>query len=233
MATRSRRTYGMGRVAPPGATRSVGGQEATTRQAPNNGPQLHETNHRLSGDTARTGGVREIGSIRRPDRSLMVSIQGQLLRPLVRRTAPNYNQEALPGGDVGLTSYEVAHLWGPGFGDEARDGMMLAPTEVNQAFQNHGIESRLRELQAQAAQQGGTIQVFATAEGHPLGTPPARSEDLLSHASYRFELTLPGQDPVRVGEVDIWVPPPAPSGTAGGQVKVEVTGGSSGLWSLK
>lgn len=213
----------------------IGDRQAVTRTAPGGGPLLHETNHALSGDTARTGGVREIGSIRRPDNSLMVSMQGVLLPPLKRSasTTPNYNEEALRGSDVGLSDYEVAHLWGPGFGDEARDGMMLAPTEVNQAFQNHGIESRLRELQAEARKQGGTIQVFASAEGHPLGTPPARAEDLLSHASYRFELTLPGQEPVRVGEVDIWVPAPSPSGTSGGQVKVEVTGGSSGLWSLK
>ena len=233
--TRNRRTYGMSTIAPPGAQRMVGGQAATVIPAAGGRPALLETNHRLSGDTAGTGGIREIGSFRRPDRSLEVSMQGVLLPGLVRSapTTPNYNAEALRGSDVGLSDYEVAHLWGPGFGDEARDGMMLAPREVNQAFQNHGIESRLRELQTQARAQGGTILVFATAEGHPLGTPPARGEDMLSHASYRFELSVPNQEPVRIGEVDIWVPPPGASGSPSGQVKVEITGGSSGLWSLK
>lgn len=192
-------------------------------------PVLVETNFKLSGKTAGTGGIRQISGSRGKRGALAVQIEG-ILKPPLKRDAtgtPNFNRKLPSGRTIGLPEYEIAHLWGPGFGDEAFDGLMYAPKEVNQAFQNHGVESRLRELQTLAAHQGATISVITRAEGHPLQA--WKGHDLLSHASYRFEVRLARGETRIIGEVDIRVPGPS---SAGGVI-VEVTGGSAEVWSLR
>lgn len=183
---------------------------------------LIKVSWKASNRTAGTGGIKKISGARNPDGSLRVRITGVLKESIPRQ---NFNQELPTGRDIGLPDYEVSHLWGSGFGDEAFDGMMYAPREVNRIFQNAGIESRLRELQGLAARNNATIQVTAQAESHPLED----GHDLLRQASYRFEVRLPTGTTHTIGEVDIWVPAPG----AAGKVTVEVTGGSAAVWSLQ
>jgi hypothetical protein len=195
---------------------------------------LIERNVRLNAETAATGGIATITGERRADDVLQITIEGELKPPLPRDapTTPNFNGRLPSGRSIGLPDYEIAHLYGPGFGDEAWDGMMYAPREVNQAFQNHGIESRLRELQGLASREGATIRVTARAEGHPLAAARGQrwfGHETLGHASYRFEVRFADGRTRIVGEVDISVPPPG----SRGRVTVEVTGGSAGVWSLQ
>ncbi len=181
------------------------------------------------GETAGTGGIRRIAGERAADGTVGVQVNGVLRPPLDRDapTTPNFNATLPAARDVGLPGYEIAHVWGPGFGDEARDGLMYAPQEVNQAFQNHGVESRLRELESLARSQGVTIEVSARATS--FDREVGHGHDVLKEASYHFEARMPDGSSKVIGEVDITAPRPG----SGGHATVEVTGGSSGLWSLK
>lgn len=194
-------------------------------------PVLIGQNSTPSGDTAGAGLIHQIRTNINADGSLTVELRGVLGPGLVRATAPNYNRTVPSGTEIGLHDYEVAHAWGPGFGDEARDGMMYAPKAVNQDYQNKDIESRLRELRMLAAREGGTIRLTVRTESHPLNT--WHGHHLLKQASYHFEVDLPGGQSVTIGQVDIHVPPPTASGRASGKPTVEVTGGSQAIWSLK
>lgn len=184
----------------------------------------------LSGDTAGTGGILSIRGERGSDGTTAIEIKGELQPPLPRNLAPNYNDDALKASDLAdatVAGYEAAHLWGPGYGDEARDGIMLAPREVNQWLQNEGIESRLRELK-QLAGPGATVLVTARAESHPTNT--TRGHQFLKHVSYRFAIQIPGERrPREVGQVDIDVPAPPANPN---RIEKEVTGGSALMWSL-
>jgi hypothetical protein len=105
-----------------------------------------------------------------------VEIEGKLLTPVKDRprNAPNYNENQVwkdLRDEMGLKGYEAAHLWGPGFGDEAAAGMMLAPHDVNQIWQNHGAESFLRGLADQAREVGGQVRVTARATSHGRDVP--------------------------------------------------------------
>jgi hypothetical protein len=202
-----------------------------TARGPAEPPRLIGENARPSGDTAGTGGIREIRSTLDAGGSLSVEIHGDLRQPIPRNTAPNFNRRLPTGNQIGLTDYEIAHNWGPGFGDEAFDGMMHAPRDVNQVFQNQSIESRLRELFRLAEQEGGTIHVSVKTTSHPVST--WRGHQMLKDASYHFEVSLPGGETVTIGEVNIHVPPPTAQGAASGTTTVTVTGGSQGTWSLQ
>ncbi len=51
-----------------------------------------------------------------------------------------------PGIEVGLPGWQRAHSQGPGTGFESPNAIRYAPEEVNQKYQNSGIERYLREL---------------------------------------------------------------------------------------
>ncbi|HVO10993.1 MAG TPA: polymorphic toxin type 4 domain-containing protein [Vicinamibacteria bacterium] len=183
----------------------------------------------LTGETAGAGHIQRISGERASDGTVWVQVNGVLGPPLDRKAAstPNYNRTLPTGREIGLPGYEIAHVWGPGFGDEARDGLMYASQEVNQALQNHGIESRLRELESLARGQGVTIEVSARATS--FDREVGHGHDVLKEASYHFEARMPDGSSEVIGEVDITAPHPG----GGGHATVEVTGGSSGIWSLK
>ena len=88
--------------------------------------------------------------ITNPFNEVETVIEGRLLPGMNRDTAPNYNAETLwatlraTHPELQLGDWQAAHLWGPGFGDEAAAGMMLAPNDVNQIWQNQKVESFLR-----------------------------------------------------------------------------------------
>jgi hypothetical protein len=92
-------------------------------------------------------------------------------------------------------NYEAAHLWGPGFGDEAKAGIMFAPKQVNQELQNRLVEGEIRGLFQEAKANGGVVAVRAAAvayskdavraAGLPAGIP------FLEHVEYTFTMKLP------------------------------------------
>ena len=143
-----------------------------------------------------------------------------------RPTAPNYNKEwlrkdladdvaasltarkgmsaaeARAAGEALSKNYEAAHLWGPGFGDEAAAGMMWAPTDVNQMMQNRFAEKFARQLYTEAAAAGGTVRMTASAvpfEREVLlqNGLPGRGE-FLEHAQYKITITRPNLPPEEV-----------------------------------
>ena len=137
-------------------------------------PQRTSKTVELTGETAGTGGIKEIKAERDADGSITVQITGEVKPPIPR---VNFNAKVPSGKEIGLPGYDVAHLWGAGFGDEAFDGMMYAPKEVNRILQNEGIEGRLREY---VKVSGGTLVLQATAESYPRNT--WRGHDVLKEA---------------------------------------------------
>jgi len=163
--------------------------------------------------TAETGGVRSIHYLLTKDNRVSVVIEGRLQPAIAGRAAnaPNYNTEqlwAILRDEHHVPGWEAAHLWGPGFGDEAAAGIMLAPREVNQIWQNQGIEKFLRELRATAAEEHATVEVRAVATSLPRGFDGGAGDSFLSHVEYEFWLV--GQDGAKTGRahVEFSVDPP-------------------------
>jgi hypothetical protein len=131
-----------------------------------------------------------------------VVIQGRLLPGMDRaNAAPNYNRETIwsrlrqEHPELRLEEWEAAHLWGPGFGDEAAAGMMLAPKEVNQEHQNRGIEGFLRDLRDEAAAMGWEVHIRAVARSHPRSFAGGMGDSLLQSVQYDVEVARPGEAP--------------------------------------
>ncbi len=66
------------------------------------------------------------------------------LRPAVDRNG--YEKRIFSGIHFNLEGWQRAHSQGAGTGTESPEGIRFAPAEVNQAYQNHGIEKLLRKL---------------------------------------------------------------------------------------
>jgi hypothetical protein len=176
-----------------------------------------------SDEIAGTGGVEKIVAREAPDGSGAVKVEmegglgvsslqrdtSELLKP-GQRYAPNFN-----GDGPSLSSLEVQvgeatqklqqgvwqrlHLWGPGFGDEAKAGMFIGPADFNLAWQNAGIEDTIRELARQIAphaDSGFALRIKASAMSWGKPTPKqlklkGSNELFLKDVSYTFELTTP------------------------------------------
>jgi Bacterial toxin 4 len=216
----------------PAGTPAQPGSPTTTPPATGHAPPVHPpagaarppriTGSLIDADrrTAGTGGIVSIeGRINAADGTRSVIIEGELRPPLVRATAPNYNDEAVWATLRDLypdtAGYQAAHLWGPGFGDEAAAGMMLAPAEVNLVWQNGWAEKWLREdLQEAAAQVSQhighpvTIRVRAVATSHPADVAGGA---VLHHVEYTFSAEARGTH-VTLGKIELSVDAP-PRGT--------------------
>jgi len=149
--------------------------------------------------TAARGGIRRI--MRFVDRAFgrgkevdEIHIEGRILRPIPRRDAPNYNTyeewAAIRDDFPELADYQAAHLWGPGFGDEAYAGVLLAPSEFNLRWQNAGIEERIRNLYRDVTPLGGEVHLRATVKNH--GRDVARGFTL-AEVSYVVEVRHNGR----------------------------------------
>ena len=164
--------------------------------------------------TRRTGGIREQRAIVLADDSVKFEIAGQLqesISPIRRRLdhpdgthkpidysteagqlrrAKNRRYEGRALVDENGEGYQRAHLFGHGYGDEARAGLMYAPPEVNQILQGRGIERFLM----QRAGEGGSVDVVAKARSYPrsrgnTNLSEARGEFLLRQLVYEFKVT--------------------------------------------
>ncbi|MGH9870392.1 MAG: polymorphic toxin type 4 domain-containing protein [Candidatus Polarisedimenticolia bacterium] len=212
--------------------RAASGREQASPDpaASGRGPRLRSTNVALSGDTAGTGLIKEIWAHRDPDGTIKFRIEGELGPSLGDRRdprVPNFNVDLPTSREIGLPDYERAHLWGPGFGDEAREGIMYAPREVNQVFQSRTAEARLRELRDLASNEGATIVLTASAESYPRAT--WRGHELLKEVSYEFRVRYSDGSTATIGRIDISVPPP---GSTTGPM-IDVSGGAIEVWSLR
>lgn len=183
---------------------------------------LSDFDQRVAG----TGGIERIRARRTDEGRLSITVEGEV-RPgeLVRdprraqpgdRIAPSFNADRsnlLSRSELGLSDdWERLHLWGPGFGDEAAAGMMWGPREINQLWQNRGVEDYIRTLASQARQQGGNVRVRATAIAWENPTPrgwSAPGGDLfLKQAEYRITVELPGRQPQSIrATIDVAEPP--------------------------
>jgi hypothetical protein len=197
----------------------------TTKQS----PEIHDPYNmrpdpgNFDRQTAGTGGIKSITFAKDPEGSYGVRIRGELQEGLYRgkgraprgkTKAPNYNRSGtfVSNREAGLNSdWENAHLWGPGFGDEAAAGMMKAPKSVNQWYQNEGIEGYARDLR-KAAGPGAKVEVDARAVAHDLHGQewqPKMQVDFLKRAEYNITVTAKGKtSSVRV-TIDVAPPPGA------------------------
>src|SRR6476620_7146708 len=68
------------------------------------------------------------------------------LRPGINRSG--CERQFFSGLQFGLEGWQRAHSQGAGTGFESHEGIRFAPEEVNQVYQNRGIEKFLRKLVA-------------------------------------------------------------------------------------
>lgn len=215
----------MNPIPPPGTTApGLDGGTVRSRTTPA-GVVVSSARLPLSGRTAGTNGVRTIQGERGPNGTVAVQISGVLLPGITPRTAaPNYNRRGAAINTLGpeVAGYQRAHIWGPGFGDEAEDGIMLAPPSVNLVLQNSRVEEALRDLQREAG-PGGQVLLTAKATSHPTATTPPLNEPCLAHVAYTFSIQRAGQPPQEVAEVDITVGKP-PVTDPDTQIVIEASG---------
>ncbi len=193
---------------------------------------------RLLNDAPR---ITQIGAVVLPDQDRAVVVQikgipGASMRTQ-GRSAPRYNRTGglrAPSAIyrtaddrasniplLGINEYHRAHLWGPGWGDEALDGIMYAPKDLNVRWQTlwrglfdepHGIERTIDDIAQYAADNGGHLEVIAVARS--FGRREMRGlrgrELLLKEVSYDIRINIPGRTdgPERITEVSIAVDPP-------------------------
>lgn len=177
--------------------------------------------------SALQGGIHSITILRDyVDLSYEYLIQGEVLSRRLYN-APRYNEWTRafpdaskiaktydPDGSLGFKDYVKAHLWGPGFGDEAAAGIMYTPAMVNR-FQNQTIEEAIREVKRMASRINGKLYLEAMARSHPQGdsapTALQRRYKILAEVSYVFRIVAPSGETAEVYPVGFSVKPP-PSG---------------------
>lgn len=168
------------------------------------------------------GGISSITARKTSVGERVVTIEGRVIASIGDRAknAPNFNKTTAESGslftakELGLKSsdWEWAHLWGPGFGDEAAAGLMLAPRSVNQFAQNRGVEGYIRDLAEKARAVGGEVHVRATATSWgnptPSGWVPPKGVDFLQSADYTITVKLPGEEARAIAvTIDVAQPP--------------------------
>jgi hypothetical protein len=109
---------------------------------------------------------------------------------------------------VPLEGWERDHLWGPRWGDEAAAGIGHSPSDVNQLWQNHGIETELDGLRDRATELGGSIVVDAERISQPRNLEGGAWGDCVSQLTYKVYAESPKGELTELGLVVISVDPP-------------------------
>lgn len=113
---------------------------------------------------------------RLPDGTL--EIVSTLGAPVGRK---GYEDRMLPVGEMGLHGWVRAHSQGQGTGHENPYGILYAPAEVNEAYQNKGIEDFLRTLVSAVPEEYEiTLTTYTTA--HP-------GSNRLKSIAYKVDIT--------------------------------------------
>jgi hypothetical protein len=170
------------------------------------------------GRTAGTGGISRIEARELSGNARGFNIEGEIRDPLFRESgpvpagrtrAPSFEGELPSPTDVGQPGYRRAHQWGPGWGDEARAGIMYAPESVNNRLQSlghrRGIEGWVRQMYDKVKPLGGKVKVITKTESHPRARP--NDPLFLKSAQYEVIVEVPGQPP-QFARAHIDVPPP-------------------------
>jgi hypothetical protein len=168
-------------------------------------------------ETAGTGGIHSISGVRRKDGSYEYVIEGEVLPPLSREKAPNFNNNPkgnwyLTADELGVHGWDRAHLWGPIFGDEAAAGIMYAPAKVNQELQK-AIESRISYARQLASESGGALKLRAVAKSHPTGRHTSfigqqRGGEFLTEVEYTLRLIDGNGKEIGVRRIAFEIGPP-------------------------
>lgn len=172
-------------------------------------------------DTANTGGIKSV--VRRPgakaDEGYIYAITGILLPPTKRRNFQGKSRY-FQIGEIGLSDdWELAHLWPPRFGDEAAAGIMAAPKELNQVFQNHKVEPWLQDLRVCCGP--GPIEITASAASWSnkflmsKGNPDYGKTEILKWVSYDVTncptgTISPAGGPLLGSSITLQLKPPMP-----------------------
>jgi hypothetical protein len=190
-------------------------------------------------DTRRTGGVLEGRGIEFADGSVEIELAGKIeesIAPLrdrqkfkeagLKYEERDFSQKLKPPSqkavkDISLEDYDRAHLWGHGFGDEARAGIMYAPQEFNRIWQNLNLETTIRDSATRIRAAGGELIVKAKARSYAprdLLNKPATNksqllrrkdqEFLLKEISYEIFVKAPNGSIQRVTRLDFEIPLP-------------------------
>jgi len=193
-------------------------------------------------DTRRTGGVLEGRGIEFADGSVEIELAGKIeesIAPLrdrdkfkeagLKYVDRDFSQELKPAAKkaakgISLEYYDRAHLWGHGFGDEARAGIMYAPKEFNRIWQHLNLETVIRDSAARIRAAGGELIIKAKARSYSPrdlinkstqatsrgGQPLYRKnqEFLLKEISYEIFVKAPDGSIKRVTRIDFKIPPP-------------------------
>lgn len=173
-------------------------------------------------DTAKKGGIRSIKRFRSlaKDEAYIYIIRGVLLPPMKKRKNFQNSTRYFQIGEIGLSDdWELAHLWPPRFGDESAAGIMAAPKELNQSYQNHKVERWIQSLRTKYV--GGPIEVIAAAacwDNHFLmskGNPDYGKTEILKWVSYTISdgpkgATTPAGTPLLNTSVTLELKPPTP-----------------------
>jgi hypothetical protein len=208
--------------APPTSAKATeAASAAPTPPAKPQPPKFKDTKRHALADfdkeTAGTGGIKSIEKRADADGLYGVAIEGELKDPIPREKAPNYNgsDKLIDPEGPGLNpeEWEKAHLVGPGFGDEAAAGLMNAPKEMNQFYQNRGVEGWMRDLHSAVKAVGGrvTYKAKAVAWDFPVkGWKPSSGAEFLKIAEYDVVVDIPGRpkQPIRIA-IETAPPPQA------------------------
>ena len=145
--------------------------------------------------TRLTGAIQEMRALILPNKQVRFDIAGEVkpsISPIRGEKGMDFKDE-LPSPSKklynghSLKGYERAHLWGHGFGDEAKLGLMYAPKALNQEVQNFGFEKFIRELQVLSQQEGRKVFCRCKAFSHPpkgKSLNAAKGELLISEVFY-------------------------------------------------
>jgi hypothetical protein len=102
-----------------------------------------------------------------------------------------------------VPGYQRAHLIGPGFGGELREGLMLAPEHVNQVLQNRYVEDFIRTAQG----AGVDMTVTTTAQGRRIDVPleggGTRAIDILRSVEYQIAGTIDGKQAIFTVRIEV------------------------------
>lgn len=166
--------------------------------------------------TAGTGGVKSIKKGADPEGLYGVTIEGELKDPIPREQAPNYNASNKlfdpEGPGLDPKQWQKSHAVGPGFGDEAAAGLMEAPEEMNQLFQNRGVEGWMRDLHQSVKAAGGKVTYKVSVVPWKFPTPggwsPTSGAEFLRIAEYRVNVEIPGRPSQSITIAIETAPPP-------------------------
>jgi len=124
-----------------------------------------------------------------------VKLAGRVQQGIPRVLAPSYERTMRRPGELGLPSYRRLHLWGPGFGDEARLGIMYGPHEINAWWQNESVELVIRDLEKLTRDTEGELHLSARALSYGRDELPPEiaaklraGEEFLQGVHYEFSV---------------------------------------------